>query len=128
MLTRDGDLAARMRAGRNGAAADMAQRVRVQFIDDIDGSPADTTVKFGVDGTSYEIDLSAAHAEELRDAMRPFVEYRQAGGGAGRPAGKAARAVNPALVREWARRQGIRVAERGRLPDELVDMFRAAGG
>lgn len=105
----------------------MAQRIQVQFIDDIDGTPADTTVKFGVDGTSYEIDLSAAHAEELRAAMRPFVETARRASGAGRPAGKAAHAVNPAQVREWARRQGIRVSDRGRLPDDLVDMFRAAG-
>jgi len=60
--------------------------------------------------------------------MRPFVEMARQASGTGRPAGKAARAVNPALVREWARRQGIRVSDRGRLPDDLVDMFRAAGG
>jgi hypothetical protein len=106
----------------------MAQRIEVQYIDDIDGTPADTTVKFGVDGTSYEIDLSAAHAQELRDAMRPFVETARRATGAGRQAGRAARAVNPAQVREWARRQGIRVSARGRLPEDLVDMFRAAGG
>jgi hypothetical protein len=105
----------------------MAQRIEVQYTDDIDGTPADTTVKFGVDGTSYEIDLSAAHAEEFRDSLRPFIETARKASGAGRQAGRAARAaVNPAVVREWARRQGIRVSARGRLPDELVDMFRAA--
>ena len=40
----------------------MAQRMQTLFIDDIDGSEADGTVRFRLDGTEYEIDLSAKHA------------------------------------------------------------------
>jgi hypothetical protein len=105
----------------------MAERIEVQFVDDIDGGPADTTLRFGVDGTSYEIDLSSAHAEELRNALRPFIAMARKPA-AGRRAARARRypAPNPILVRDWARRQGIKVSSRGRLPDELVDLFQAA--
>jgi len=47
----------------------MAQKVQTLFIDDLDGSEADGTVRFGLDGTEYEIDLNARHARELRDAL-----------------------------------------------------------
>ena len=60
----------------------MAQKVQVQLIDDLDGSEADGTVRFGLDGTEYEIDLSAEHAQELRGALARYVgAARRAGGG-----------------------------------------------
>ena len=48
----------------------MAQKVQTLFVDDLDGSEADGTIRFGLDGTEYEIDLNAKHAQELRDALR----------------------------------------------------------
>ncbi len=51
----------------------MAQKIQTLLVDDIDGSEAESTVRFGLDGTSYEIDLSAAHATELRGALARFV-------------------------------------------------------
>jgi nucleoid-associated protein Lsr2 len=51
----------------------VAQKIRVLLIDDLDGSEADATVRFGLDGVEYEIDLSAEHAEELRTTLAPFV-------------------------------------------------------
>ena len=36
----------------------MAQKVQTFFVDDLDGSEAEGTVLFGLDGTRYEIDLS----------------------------------------------------------------------
>jgi hypothetical protein len=106
----------------------MAQRMEVQFIDDMDGGPADTTVNFAVDGTAYEIDLSAAHAAEFRAAMEPFVAgARQVGSGSRRP-GRSARPArpSPSTVREWARSEGIKVSDRGRVPAELVVRFQEA--
>ena len=50
----------------------MAQKVRIILEDDLDGGPADETVRFGLDGGQYEIDLSNANAARLRDAIRPF--------------------------------------------------------
>ena len=51
----------------------MAQKVKIILIDDLDGGEADETVKFGLDGTQYEIDLSSAHADELRNALATYV-------------------------------------------------------
>ncbi len=53
----------------------MVQKVNIVLVDDIDGSPADETVTFGVDGTSYEIDLTAANAAKLRDAIGLYVGH-----------------------------------------------------
>lgn len=45
----------------------MAQKVITEFIDDIDGSVAERTFTFAVDGTNYEIDLSSENIKEFRD-------------------------------------------------------------
>jgi hypothetical protein len=106
----------------------MAQRTEIQFIDDIDGGPADTTVSFAIDGTAYEIDLSAAHAAEFRSALQPYVAVARRVGGTARRAGRGRRSSgpSPSAVREWARAEGIRVSDRGRVPAELVVRFQEA--
>jgi hypothetical protein len=110
----------------------VAQKVQVLLIDDLDGSEADGTVRFGLDGTEYEIDLNAGHARALRDALSRYVQAaRRAGGGARRPARGGRRAgggVDSTEVREWAKAQGIEVKDRGRVPAELVARFKAATG
>ncbi len=111
----------------------MAQKVQTLFIDDLDGSEAEGTVRFGLDGVEYVIDLNAGHAQELREALAPYVSAaRRAGGGARRSAktGRKASAsgLNTTEVREWAKAQGIEVKDRGRVPAELVVKFKAATG
>lgn len=115
----------------------VAQKIQTLFIDDIDGSEAEGTVRFALDGTEYEIDLNAKHAEELRKALSPYVEAaRRGGGGAAGAARRPARVgrrtassgLNTTEVREWAKAQGIDVKDRGRVPAELVVRFRAATG
>ena len=111
----------------------MAQKIQTLFIDDLDGGEADGAVRFGLDGTDYEIDLNAKHAQELRDALARYVNAaRRAGGGARSPARSGRRAqangLNTTEVREWARAQGIDVKDRGRVPAELVVKFKAATG
>jgi hypothetical protein len=111
----------------------MAQKIQTLFIDDLDGSEADGTVRFSLDGTDYEIDLNGEHAQELRDALARYVSAaRRAGGGARRPARSGRRAqangLNTTEVREWAKAQGIDVKDRGRVPAELVVKFQAATG
>ena len=65
----------------------MAQKIQTLFIDDLDGSAAEGTVRFGLDGTGYEIDLNAGHARELRDALARYVDAaRRVTGSARRPA------------------------------------------
>ena len=111
----------------------MAQRVQTLLIDDLDGGEAEGTVRFGLDGVEYEIDLSAGHAEALRKALAPYVSAaRRAPGAAARRPGQSGRraesagAPDPTAVREWARSQGIEVKDRGRVPAELVVKFQAA--
>jgi hypothetical protein len=111
----------------------MAQKIQTVFVDDLDGSEAEGTVRFGLDGAEYEIDLSAGHAQALREALAPYVSAaRRASGGTRRPARAAARrspaSVNTTEVREWAKSQGIDVKDRGRVPAELVVKFKAATG
>ena len=111
----------------------MAQKIQTLFIDDLDGSAAEGTVRFGLDGTEYEIDLNARHAQELRDALARYQSAaRRAGGAARRPARAARRGsasgLNTTQVREWAKAQGIEVKDRGRVPAELVVKFKAATG
>ncbi len=109
----------------------MAQKIQTLFIDDLDGSEADGTVRFGIDGTDYEIDLNGEHARELRDALARYVgAARRAGGSARRPARNGRKAptngLNTTEIREWAKTQGIDVKDRGRVPAELVVKFQAA--
>ena len=109
----------------------MAQKIQTLFIDDLDGSAAEGTVRFGLDGTEYEIDLNTEHARQLRDALAAYVRAgRRVSGGSRRPArgGRrgAAGGLNTTEVREWARAQGIEVKDRGRVPAELVVKFKAA--
>jgi nucleoid-associated protein Lsr2 len=111
----------------------VAQKIQTLFIDDLDGSEAEGTVRFALDGADYEIDLNAKHAQALRDALARYVRAaRRAGGGTRRPARGRRRApaggVDSTEVREWAKAQGIEVKDRGRVPAELVVKFKAAAG
>ena len=111
----------------------MAQKVQTLFVDDLDGSAAEGTVRFGLDGNEYEIDLNAERARQLRDALAAYVRAgRRVSGGSRRPArtGRRASASEPNTteVREWAKAQGIEVKDRGRVLAELVVKFKAATG
>jgi Lsr2 len=111
----------------------MAQKVQTLFIDDLDGSHADGTVRFGLDGTEYEIDLNTEHAQKLRDALAPYVSAARRAGGSTRSPARSARKSPKAgpdstEVREWAKAQGIEVKDRGRIPAELVVKFKTATG
>ena len=109
----------------------MAQRIQTLFIDDIDGGPADGTVRFGLDGADYEIDLSGEHTDELRKALGKYIEHsRKVGGAASRsPRGlRTAPAIDTAKVREWAKGNGYDIKDRGRVPADLVAKYQAASG
>lgn len=114
----------------------MAQKVMVQLVDDLDGTQSDdiTTISFGLDGASYEIDLSASNAEQLRKTLDEFVSHaRRTGGRIKRGAAPGARSVvttasheQAQAIREWARRNGHEVSTRGRIPSSLIEAFEAA--
>jgi hypothetical protein len=103
----------------------MATKVQTFLVDDIDGSPADRTVSFRIDGENYEIDLSAANAAALRKLLEPYMAV-------GRKAGRQSRRTAPknqspkqgspntSGIREWAQRNGHATSSRGRLPEKIL--------
>jgi hypothetical protein len=116
----------------------MAQKVEVRLLDDVDGGNADETVRFALDGTEYEIDLSSKHALALRQSLDQFIgvgrkigRMASAGGrGVGRaPSSSSAsnRERNQA-IREWAKGKGLEVSDRGRISQKLVDQYAAEVG
>jgi nucleoid-associated protein Lsr2 len=110
----------------------VAQKIQTLLIDDLDGSAAEGTVRFGLDGTEYEIDLNAGHAKDMRDALARYVDAaRRTGGNARKSARGSSRrgpagGLNTTEIREWAKAQGIEVKDRGRVPADLVVKFKAA--
>jgi hypothetical protein len=112
----------------------MAKKIVESFIDDIDGSEAEGTTRFALDGTSYEIDLSGANRDKLEKALAPFIgkarpvrAERQ--GRARRGAGVSSRAMSreqSANIRQWAKAQGMPVSERGRIASTIVEKYEAA--
>jgi len=111
----------------------MAQKVQVILVDDVDGGEADETVSFALDGISYEIDVSAANAEAIRDALTPWVEHARRVGGRASSRGRAAVKSRPAAertdlsdVRAWARENGFQVSDRGRVSGEVRAAYEAA--
>jgi hypothetical protein len=111
----------------------MAKKTVVTRVDDLNGEPADTTVRFSLDSREYELDLTDANAEKLRDVLARYIaagrkvsEGRRAPGAAEKPA-KPFSGFDPAAVRAWAAGNGYTVSARGRIKAEVVEAFRAAG-
>jgi hypothetical protein len=111
----------------------MAQKVQTFLIDDLDGTDAEDTIRFGLDGAEYEIDLSTEHAKELRTALARYTDAGRKVTGTGRRAGHSGRkapasSVSNTEVRTWARAQGLEVKERGRVSADILARYRAATG
>lgn len=118
----------------------MAQKIQILLTDDLDGSEAQETVTFGLDGRTYEIDLNAANNDKLREFLAPYVKGgRRAGGKAVRGTGQRAAASsssssssssgssgNSGPIREWAKANGHNVNDRGRIPAEIREAYEKA--
>ena len=109
----------------------MAQKVQVLLVDDIDGGTADETVTFGLDGVTYEIDLTAGHASELRDAFAQWVGNARKVGGSKSAKSSSARgrrssSSDAQAIREWAKEHGHHVSERGRISAEVKAAYDAS--
>jgi hypothetical protein len=110
----------------------MAKKVTVTLVDDFDGEgAADETVEFGLDGVTYEIDLSSKNANKLRGDLKKWVDAGRRVGGRrrGRSSGRGRGAIDreqSAAIREWARRNGHNVSTRGRIPADVIEAFHAA--
>ena len=118
----------------------MAQIREIRLVDDLDGETADETVEFGIDGKNYEIDLSKENAGRLRGAFADYVSAARRSGGRRRassastssasgaagaaPKGRASidREQNQA-IRDWARKRGMKVSDRGRIPAEVLEAY-----
>lgn len=106
----------------------MAQKVKIILVDDLDEGAADETVRFGLDGVSYEMDLSTANAVSLRKALEPFVAKarKTSSGRATRGRATAARNQDSAQIRQWARDNGYTVNSRGRIQAEIQEAYQKA--
>lgn len=112
----------------------MAQKVQVLLVDDLDGGEASETVSFALDGSSYEIDLSGKNAEELRDAFAKYVgSARKAGRTSASSSTRSTRRSSggstamdrdqAAAIRSWAKKQGLKVSDRGRIPATIIEQY-----
>lgn len=90
--------------------------------------PAEETVVIAIDGKTRELDLTAAHAKELREMLAPYID---AGHVPGNQPSRAA--VKPPVdviqsrarqkqLRDWADRKGLRSE------DGLRPIYRTPGG
>jgi len=107
----------------------MAQRTEVVWIDDVDGSVAETTVPFALDGVSYSIDLSAGNAAALRRDFERWIEHarrvRKSSSG-GRRSGASSVPDDVSAIRAWAAANGIEVSARGRIPAKVREAYLAS--
>ncbi|MFG1705084.1 Lsr2 family protein [Nonomuraea sp. M3C6] len=111
----------------------MAKRIVESFIDDIDGSDAEGTTTFALDGANYEIDLSSGNREKLEKALAPFITKARAVRAERGVRGRRAAATSTRAIREksteirrWAKAHGLPVSERGRIAASVVQQYEAA--
>src|SRR5689334_17409203 len=110
----------------------MAQKVLVEMLDDIDGTPAAHTVPFSLDGVTYEIDLSDDNAAALRDELARYIAAGRRTGGrkvrvaTGQSTTSSTDRERNQQIRAWANANGYEVSERGRLSSEVISAYEAA--
>ncbi|HTT86169.1 MAG TPA: Lsr2 family protein [Acidimicrobiales bacterium] len=112
------------------------EEVSVSLVDDFDGTEAAETIRFALDGKSYEIDLSKSNANELRRTLRPYIDRarsarRATGARRGTDSGRRgpsrrSEGYDRAEVRAWAKANRIKVAPRGRIANDVVERWRKA--
>lgn len=117
----------------------------MQLLDDFDGTPADETMLFSIDGIDYEIDLNEANAAEVREMFARLTSAGRRIGTVKHPRGQARpHAPKPAVpaplngktgaerkeellrIRQWAATNGVAVPDRGRMPGRIVQAFNEA--
>ena len=110
----------------------MAQKVKVLLLCDMEEGDVEgkETVQFGLDNTTYEIDVCATHARQLRTKLDPFITHARKVRSAGRAErGRRRRDRNASdreritSIRAWAKDRGIQVSDRGRIPASVVEQY-----
>lgn len=105
----------------------MAQKIQVLLVDDLDGSTADESVTFALDGVNYEIDLSNEHAEQLRADLAKWIGASRRVTARSRSKGARRGGSSDAeTIRAWARANGHKVSDRGRIPESVRAAYAAA--
>jgi hypothetical protein len=112
----------------------MVQRMITERFDDLDGSPAVETVRFGYAGREYEIDLNEEHAAQLDEVLATYLEHARRADGVQPRQRRARKAESDGrrapeelrAIRQWAREQGLQVSERGRISADIVAKYEAA--
>lgn len=103
----------------------MAKKTHIELVDDIDGSTADETIAFSIDGAHYEIDLSAENAEKIRAEIGEWAEKgtRVARKKARRASAPSSSSEENARIRQWAKDNGYEVGDRGRISAEIRQAY-----
>ncbi|MCF8601957.1 Lsr2 family protein [Gordonia sp. HY442] len=108
----------------------MAKKTVIKIVDDIDGAELDEyeTVRWSLDGKSYEFDTSPQHAEEFRNHVATYVAASRSVGRASqrRATGAARPGANTRVIRQWANENGFTVSDRGRIPADVIAAYEAA--
>lgn len=106
----------------------MTQKITVALEDDLDGGPAEETLRFAIGGSDYEIDLNSRNAAAFRRQLAPFIEHARKISGTQRrqPGRTAASRAQSETIRAWAKGQGIAVSDRGRIPASVIERYEAA--
>jgi hypothetical protein len=109
----------------------MAQKVQVMLLCDLDGGDVDAeeTLQFSLGNTTYEVDVCAKHAQQLREGLEPFVEHgRKVSGNSSSPRRQRTTGSRQqtADIRSWAKDKGIHVNDRGRIPANVVKEYQSA--
>src|SRR5512135_1520617 len=105
----------------------MTRQAYTRLIDDLDGSDAADTVRFGYGGNEYEVDLCGEHLDSFEDFLAPYIEHgRRVRGLHRRPRGRSEThrtTRDLSAIRRWAREQGYPVRDRGRIADEILARY-----
>lgn len=112
------------RTGGSGYLFDVATRTIITVHDDLDGTDAQETISFSLDGIDYVIDLNEGNARKLRTALRPFVAAARIAPDT-RQRARSEQSHN-ATVRAWARDHGLKVSGRGTISTRVLDLYKAA--
>lgn len=110
----------------------MATKTVTMYADDLDGSPLDAeevnTLHFMVENDAYVVDLSPAHAQDFRELLQRYIEAGRklpAGYISGKKTTTSRKNPETALIRQWAKEKGLDVADRGRIHQDVVEMYHA---
>lgn len=98
---------------------------RTILVDDIDGTDADLTIAFVINGDAYTLDLSKANSEKFYRDIEPYIKAAR-----NRKRkkmsivqGEVIAVEQRSAIREWAKKKGYGISDRGRIPMDIIEAF-----